>query len=290
MHDMDWNDLRYVLALAREKSFAAAGRRLGTDPTTVARRLRAVEEMLRATLFSRDMSGAMVPTSAGEIAVVRAEAIEAEIGSLSFAVEGMDVAAMGSVRVTAAPFLVNRLLIPASGVLLKAHPRLQLELIGDSRNLSLTRREADIALRLARPAAGAGNRTIARRIATLDYGVYAAGGCDDDAELLPWLTYEDTMAHLPHARWLAVRAEGDTGRAPVLVNEAEGLIQAACAGLGRALLPCIVADRVGGLKRVRSDEKDLPKRELWLLTHPDIRHLARMKVVSEWIETTVCGR
>jgi DNA-binding transcriptional LysR family regulator len=235
------------------------------------------------------MAGAMTPTAAGEIAVARAEAIEAEIGSLSFAVEGMDVAAMGAVRVTAGPFLINRLLIPAAAALLDAHPRLQLELIGDSRNLSLTRREADIALRLARPASQAGSRTIAKRIATLDYGIYVASEYPGDAERLPWLTYEDSMAHFPHAQWLAAAAERDENRAPVLVNEAEGLIHTASAGLGRALLPRLVADGISGLRRL-PDAADLPKRELWLLTHSDIRHLVRIRVVSDWIEATLSRR
>ena len=82
MHDIDWNDLRHVLALKREGSFAAAGRRLGLDPTTVARRLRAIERTLGARLFERGTEGEMRPTPAGEVTADRAEAVEAEIGGL----------------------------------------------------------------------------------------------------------------------------------------------------------------------------------------------------------------
>ena len=286
MHDMDWNDLRYILALEGEKSFAAAGRYLGTDPTTVSRRLRAVERSLGATLFHRGETGSMTLTAAGEIAVARARAIETEVGGLSAALRNADSSVSGSVRVTAAPFLINRLLIPATPDIVSRHPELRLELIADSRNLSLTRREADIALRLARPTEMAGNRIIARRIATLGYGVYVARQTAGAFEQLPWIVYDDSMVHLPHAQWIAAEASKLGARSSVVINEAEGLIQAACAGLGRALLPTLVGDRIDGLVRLVEAQKTPPTRELWLLTHPDIRHLARIKAISAWIEAT----
>jgi len=291
MHDIDWNDLRYVLALTREGSFAAAGRRLGLDPTTVARRLRAIERALGARLFERGAEGEMRPTQAGEVAAGRAEAIEAEIGGLTLAVKGADSEISGTVRVTAVPILINRVLIPAVPDLVARHPGLRLELVADPHDVSLTRREADIALRLARPGSETGGRIIARRIGTLAYAAYAANnrsapdlpgqGID-----LPWLTYEDGMAYLPQARWIAGVARKD-GYAPLVVNDAEPLVQAILAGLGRSLLPCIAADHIAGLTRMPQDGHPFPARELWLLTHPDLRHLARIAAVTAWIEATI---
>ncbi|WP_271024396.1 LysR family transcriptional regulator [Rhizobium sp. RCAM05973] len=284
MHDIDWNDLRYVLALARGRSFAAAGRELGTDATTVGRRLRIVEQHLGAALFQRDAGGMMLPTPTGEIAVARAEAIEAEVAALSGALEAADPMALGKVRLTAPPSFINRLLIRAAPGLLTRHPGLQLELIGDARNFNLTRREADTALRLARPADIANSKVVARRIATLNYAVYVATGQQDQAENLPWLIYEEAMAHLPHARWIAAQAE-KSGRAGALaVNDAESLLQAAVAGLGRALLPTILAEDADGLCRVDTGDKSLPVRELWLLTHAELRQLARIRAVSGWLD------
>ncbi|MBZ9672473.1 LysR family transcriptional regulator [Mesorhizobium sp. ES1-3] len=289
MHDLDWNDLRHVLALAREGSFAAAGRRLGLDPTTVARRLRAIERALGVRLFERGAEGEMRPTQAGEIAADRAEAVEAEISGLALAVEGADSEIIGTVRVTAVPILINRVLIPAIANLVARHPGLRLELVADPHDVSLTRREADIALRLARPGPETGSRIIARRIGTLAYAPYAArhlsvpdlpGQIPD----LPWLTYEDGMASLPQARWIAGVARKD-GYAQLAVNDAEPLLQAVLAGLGRSLLPCIVADRIAALARMPADP--FPTRELWLLTHPDLRHLARVAAVTAWIEATI---
>ena len=285
MHDIDWNDLRYILALDRGRSFAAAGRELGTDATTVGRRLRRVEERLGAALFQRDAGGMMLPTQTGEIAIVRAEAIEAEVMALSGALEAADPMALGGVRLTAPPSFINRLLIPAAPSLLSLHPGLQLELIGDARNFNLTRREADMALRLARPADMANGKVVARRIATLDYAVYVAAGQREQAESLPWLVYEEAMAHLPHARWIAAQAEKSGRVGALAVNDAESLLQAAVAGLGRALLPTILAEDADGLCRVDTGDKSLPVRELWLLTHAELRQLARIRAVSEWLDT-----
>ncbi len=284
MHDIDWNDLRHLLALARGGSFAAAGRALGADATTVGRRLRVLEKRLGTTLFSRDGGGALSPTSAGEIAVAKAEVIEAEVMALSGALDAADPMALGKVRLTAAPSFISRLLIPSLPSLLAQHSGLQLELIGDSRNFNLTRREADMALRLARPADMTNGKVVARRIATLDYAVYVAAGQERHAEDLPWIVYEEAMVHLPHARWIAAQAERSGRSRQLAVNDAEALLQAAAAGLGRALLPKILAQNAGGLCRVDSGDSDPPVREMWLLMHAELRQLVRIRAVSGWLD------
>jgi len=276
MHDLDWNGLQYVLGLARAGSHAGAARRLGLDATTVARRVRALETALGARLFERGPDGNWRPTQAGEIAVTRAEAIEAEMAALSVAVRGIDAAAAGTVRVTAVPLLINRVLVPAAPALMARHPGLELELIADIRDLSLTRREADIAIRLTRPGPEVGDRVVTRRIGTLDYAVYAARDAVDP----PWLTYEGSMAHLPQARWMNRAGER---RSAVTVNDGETLLHGVAAGLGRAILPCLVADRAPGLRRLPWDGDPMPGREIWVLTLPDLRHLARVAAVLGWI-------
>lgn len=283
MPDLDWNGLQHVLALARTGSYAAAARRLGLDATTVARRIRAVEIELGARLFERGPDGARRPTQAGEIALARAEAIEAEIGGLTAAVKGIDTAAAGTVRLTAVPVLINRLLLPAAAGLMARHPGLALELIADVRDLSLTRREADIALRLARPGDEVGDRIIARRIGTLDYAVYSAGWADDP----PWLIYEGGMAHLPQQRWMSRAAEKGGRIAAVTVNDGESLLHGVAAGLGKALLPCLIADRMPGLRRLDWGAEPMPGREIWVLTLPDLRHLARVATVLNWVEAVL---
>jgi DNA-binding transcriptional LysR family regulator len=293
MHDIDWNDLRYVLALAREKSYAAAARRLRIDPTTVARRIREIEASLDVRLFERGAAGDFRATEAGDIAARRAEIIETEIGGLTAAVKGNDGLPDGTVRVTAVPLLINHVIMPAVAGLTAQHPGLRLELVAEPRDLSLVRREADIALRLARPRDDAGSRMIARRIGSLTYAVYAATSWVDDATHLPWLSYEDGMSHLPQGQWTAALAERHGGRlAAVAVNDGEALLQAVRSGLGQAFLPVMVAQGIPGLSRIDVDvdidrqvgSSGALSREIWLLTHPDLRGLARVTIVLDWLE------
>ncbi|WP_233836267.1 LysR family transcriptional regulator [Paraburkholderia sp. ZP32-5] len=286
MPAFDWNDLQYVLAVARDGSLAAVARRLKVDPTTVGRRLRAIEAALGAKLFERDSDGQMRATDAGRIVIQRTQTIEAEIGNLDAAVRTHDVAVRGTVRLTAVPVLINRVLMPALPALIARHPELNIELVADHRDLNLPRRDADIAVRLARPGNEAGERIVARRIGMLAYAVYAAANCADP-HALPWLTYEAGMRHLPQAQWIARVADSDGGLAAVVANDAEALLQGVQAGLGRSLLPCIVADRTPGLVRLPHDHHAPPEREIWTLTHPDVRPLARISAVLAWLDAIV---
>jgi DNA-binding transcriptional LysR family regulator len=288
--EVNWHDLRVVLALARADTLAAAARRLGVDETTVARRLAAAEAALRARLFERIASGALRPTDAGEAAIRHAEHIEREIGALLGEVAGADDTAAGTVRLTAVPILVNRVLVPALPRLHARHPALRVELVAEPRDLSLTQREADLALRLNRPRDAAGSPVLARKLGLLDYAIYVPSSCRRGKEAaLPWVSYDESMAALPQARWIAAAASRSAAPlAPLAVNDAEALLQAVHAGFGKSLLPRAIADREKGLRRFDDDAAPHPpSREIWLLTHPDQRPLARIAAVIEWLEETL---
>jgi DNA-binding transcriptional LysR family regulator len=271
---MEWGDLRYLLAIARAGTSAAAARRLGVNQTTVARRLAAAERAWRPQLFER-RDGVLHPTRAGEAALARAAQVEQEVLALERGIGGADAVAAGVVRVTAVPILANRLLIPAVPRLAARHPRLRLELIAEPRNLSLTRREADIALRLARPETGA---ALARRIGRLDYAVY--GPRRRAAGALAWITYEEGLSHLPQARWIAAAARADAG-APLLLNDAEAIVAAVRAGIGKSLVPCFVGEREPELKRLGRGV--ILARDIWLLVHRDLRAQARIAATIDWL-------
>jgi DNA-binding transcriptional LysR family regulator len=286
MQMMNWNDLRYILAVSRGRTLAAAARLLGVDDTTVARRLVAVQEMIGVRVYERLTDGTLQLTPSGERAALHAERMEREISALDDALSGADDMVSGTVRVTSVPIIVNHVLVPAAQALLKHHPELQLEFVGDARDLSLTRREADLALRLARPKTG-GTKVTARRVGTMRYYVYASASCSArEAKMLPWVTYDEAMAHLPQARWIAATAVRNDERIAALhVNDAEAVLEAVIAGVGRSLLPCVVADgdtrlrRLGGKRRASA-----LSRELWLLMHSELRRLGRIEAVVEWIE------
>ena len=282
MQGENWDDVRIVLSVARTRSFAGAARQLGVNESTVARRITQVEGRLRARLFERNV-GKLEPTEAGAEIVRRAERIELELQAAERAISGADERAAGTVRVTSVPIVVNRILTPALEKLLAEHPHLRIELIADPRDLSLTKREADIALRLARPQNEV--RAIARRIGRLAYAVY--GPARHAGRSLPWVTYEDRMNDLPQSRWIADRIARDgTSEPQLLVNDAETLLQCVTAGLGKSLLPMAVGEREPGLARIGASPSAL-SRELWLMVHPDLRDLIRVRVAMDWIVATV---
>ncbi len=289
MQQLNWNDLRYILAISRGGTLSAAARLLGVDDTTVARRLIGMQETVGARLHQRQADGTLRLTVAGERVALHAERIEGEVGALAAAVAGEGDVASGAVRVTSVPIIVDHLLVPAAPVLLKRHPRLRLELVAEARDVSLTRREADVALRLARPRTG-GTKVTARRVGTLRYGVYASASCPArEAGRLPWIAYDETMAHLPQARWISLAAgRNDERIASVRVNDAEALLHGVLAGIGRSLLPCVVADADRRLRKL--GKTPVLGRELWLLTHSELRSLGRIKAVVQWIEQIAAGR
>jgi DNA-binding transcriptional LysR family regulator len=280
MQDLNWNDLRFVLAVARGKSLAAAARSMEVNESTVARRITQSEHQLAAQLFERN-SGRLNLTKAGELVVAGAERVELETQNLQAAVSGTDQLAAGVVRLTAVPIVLNHILVPALSDLSNTHPDLTIELIAEPRDLSLSKRESDIALRLARPSKEA--KILARRIGKLDYAVYTS--VNTDPNKLPWIIYEDSMRDLPQAHWLAEQINQSENAATVMGNDAEVILACIKAGLGKSLLPIAVGDLDPDLVRINSV---VPlSREIWMMVHPDIRQLTRIKVVVDWLISVV---
>jgi DNA-binding transcriptional LysR family regulator len=273
---MNWDDLRFVLALARAGTLAGAARRLGVNQTTVARRLAALETVLGARLFER-IDGTLRPTEAGVAAIAHAADVEEDVKALEDRVGNENSAPAGQVRLTAVPVLINRLIIPALPRFCATYPRIRLDLIALSRNVSLARREADIALRLARPEQG--GSTLTKRIGRLDYATYGLRG--HEAERLSWIGYDASLAHPPHARLVLAEA-AESAPSPFTVNDAEACLQAVAAGLGKSLLPCFAAAQEKRLARIGPDS--VITREVWLLAHRELRHHRRIDAVVTWLE------
>ena len=281
MQDQDWDDLRLILAIARGGSFAAAARTLAVNETTVSRRLDAAETRFGLALFDR-LQGRLVPTSAGRDAVRHAERAEREYELLRESLTGAGQRVAGRVRVTAVPLIVNRVLVPALAALLKDHPDLAVELVADQSDLSLLGRETDIALRFARPAKEA--RVVARRVADVTYAAYVAA--DVDPAALGWIGYDERVRTVPQAAWVRAAAEGEHLPVVLTADDGETVLTAVAEGLGKSILPCLIADRVEGLRRCGGPDAAW-SRELWLLVHPDMRRLARIDRTVDWIVDTL---
>jgi len=282
MQVLDWNDLRFVLAVARTESLAGASRTLGVNETTVSRRLRRIEQHLNTRLFDR-VNAALVPTKAGEVTIASAERVELEMQNMENLVAGTDYRVAGTVRLTTVPVLLNHILVPELPELIQKHPELNIELIAEPRDLSLTKREADIALRQARPTKELG--AITRRIGHIDYAVYAQVGQSVDS--LPWITFENSMENLPQAQWIAAEMKNENSQKTISVNEGETIIASVKAGIGKSLLPVVIGDRELNLKRL--NEEVAVSREVWLMTHPDLQKLPRIRAAIAWIESCFNG-
>lgn len=284
MQIKNWDNLKVLLAIKRRSTLSAAARSLGVDATTVSRRLSVLQQSIGKPLYSRQSDGSLNLTPLGETISEKAEAMEVQFEKIE-ELAGQGKSCSGTVRLTAVPILANRLLVPASGSLLERYPELLLELIPESRDLSLSRREADVAVRLARPITG-GMATMARKVATLDYAVFTASGVSrEKAESLPWITYEDSMAHLPQSRWIYNETAHESDKfCSLRVHDAETALEATIHGLGKTLLPVIVGANESRLTRYHMPVGSaLPEREVWLLTHREQRRFSRIEAVVEWL-------
>lgn len=276
---LDWEDVRFFAALARHGTLAATARTLKVTHATVARRLANLETTLGQPLFARHRTGLRL-NAAGASALGEAAQMELAAGALHAAHDSAKQTAniTGQVRITVARVFADGFLAERLGGLTKQHPGLELEIVATSRNLSLARREAEIALRLARPAAG---ELVARRIATLDYGFYTSPDYKqriDCGEPPAFIAFDDASDHVPEAAWAQKFL---TGRQVALrANSQSAQAAAARGGAGVALLPGLLARSLGGLEPVEFDEAP-PDRELWLLMRPEVARLARVRVVAD---------
>ena len=273
------DDLRLVRAIGAAGTLTGAARLLKVDHSTAFRRLCAIEICLGAKLFERARQG-YTPTSAGEMVIAAGERILAELTGLEQRLAGEDLRPSGIVRLTTTDTLVD-VLAPVLVALRSEHPGIVVELIVANTFFTLTRREADIALR---PAAAAPEGLVGRRLASVATAPYASAAYLDRCGRRPlreydWLGFEDSLGHLRSARWVSANLSEEriVFRADLLL----ALRSAAVAGFGVAALPCYLADPAAGLRRVTTPLPDM-EGSLWLLTHPDLRKVARIRTVLDF--------
>jgi molybdate transport repressor ModE-like protein len=266
---LDWEDLRVFVALARAGSLSAAARELKVSHATVGRRIAALEETLGRPLFERRVDGYVLTAEGAGVLELAADMEERAQGILRRA--GQEAGLTGTVRLTAPEPFAERFLIPRLAALHRRHPGIILEVVSDPRSLSLARREADLAVRFARPQGG---ELVTRRLATLASGVYAAPGGDTSG----WIGMDDSLAHLPEAKWLARHVGNE--RFVLRANTLTGLLAATRAGFGKALLSRWFAEEEGGLVALPPPAPP-PVREAWLVVHPDLKEVPRVRVVID---------
>ncbi|HWU74162.1 MAG TPA: LysR family transcriptional regulator [Sphingomonas sp.] len=275
---MQWDDLKYFIALARAGTLSAAARKMGAEHTTIARRVASLEAGLGMRLFDRSSGGFVLTAEAARIAELAAR-IERDAFEIERTAQGGKSDLEGQVRISAPPAFAGAFLAARLVALRAAHPGLDIELVGDSRSVSLSRREADIAIRLNPPE---GASIVARRVGTLAFGLY---GERSYVERTPdserhFIGYDESLDHVPQQRWL--RSVFGAQRLVFRSNELATLHQAAAAGMGLAVLPRFMGDADPRLVMVPA-EPPPSGRELWLLIHPDLRRSPRFRAVFDFL-------
>jgi DNA-binding transcriptional LysR family regulator len=283
LQTMDWNDLPYFLAVAREGSLAAAARRLGVNHSTVFRRINALEARLAAQLFDRRPEGYTL-TPAGERALQIAERAADSIDEFERSLAGQDIRPTGEVRLTAPANIAGAYLAPLLPAFAARHPGIRVNLAVSDTDYDLSRREADLALRATPKPPG---HLVGRRVAEIPWMVCAGsaylrrtGGPArmQDLEDHPLIGADIRVRHVGALDWLMSRYPPDAFVAAC--DSLNTMAAMAIAGTGVAILP---ADQVReGLVQLFPMEPAYSA-GLWLLTHPDLRGVARVRALSDFL-------
>lgn len=282
---MNWDDARVFLAVCRESTLRGAARVLGVDQATVGRRVNALEKSLNATLFLRTSEGYAL-TAVGEAALQSVEKMERSAQDLERQIQGLDDRLTGTVRVTTTDSLAIDFLIPAMARLHDTHPDVRVQLDASTQILSLAKREADIAVRNTRPD---NPDLIARRVARWPVGLFASQayidrhGVPEHGSLFEGHDLVVYQPHLQSQKDLALVSE-PLGRGRIVAALSSSLLvrRSIVAGLGIGEIPVISGERDGLVRLWPERTRALPY-DVWLVTHADLRHTARVRVVIDEI-------
>lgn len=284
MHNWDWSDLRYVLAVAHEGSAAGAARALGVNHSTVVRRVRAFEDKAGVRVFDHLSSGYRL-TDEGKAFLAAAESIDGVLHELGRCIVRSDDDLAGHVRITTtdsvAPLFVDKL-----AELRDAHPQVTIDLLITNTRLNLEALDADIAIR---PTLKPPERLVGRKICDVGFGLYAsrdllAEVADSVIETLPTLGLGGPLASSSLGQWLE---ESPLTGPTVMRCDTFLLLQAlAEEGAGCTILPCWLGDSSPRLRRVGPDLLEF-RNHLWLLHHSDVRRSRRVRVVADGLVTAL---
>ena len=281
---MDWDDLRYVLALTRAPTFTRAAEALGVTHTTVGRRLRSIEATLGVRLFDRTPEG-LVPTAAGRDLSEVAEQIEGDVHAAEGRMLGRDSRLDGPLRVSTMDLFFCNLHEAFASFAIR-FPEVDLTVDTSLDRVSLTRREADVALRLTNQPP---EYLVGRRVGRMQFAVYAAEsliariGEEAPLEAYPWLGWSDGPVAAWLDRWLKTHAPG-AAYVLRLDDNARARAWALRAGTGVHFFPCIEGDALPGVRRISSIIEE-HAHDVWLLTLRELRNTTRVRAFMDHMTT-----
>ena len=285
MSHFDWNDLQSFLAMARTGRLTAAAKRMGVDHTTLSRRISALENAMQVQLFERRPTG-FVLTPEGEALLADAEAIETLTVRMGARLHASTAPLTGSVRIGTPEGFGTHFLAPQLAQLATQHPDLHIELVANPRSFSLSKREADIAVSMARPSQG---NVYARQLVDFGLGIYASEPylashppitSRQDLVQHRWIGYVENLMWTTELDYLPMV---DRSIQPRLhISNVISQMASVAGGAGLGVLPHFMARNSSTLRRVLPDEVQLT-RSYWLITHPDTHDLARIQACTDFL-------
>jgi DNA-binding transcriptional LysR family regulator len=282
--DTNWDDYRFFLAIARERSLTAAGRVLNVSQPTVSRRLETLEAKLEVRLFNRTRHGYEL-TPVGQDLYESVQRIEEDFIEANRKIYGANQDLVGSLRITCTEILLTGYLAPFTWQFLQQNPGIELSVACTQSQLSLSRGDADLALRFTDYPPEA---LIGRKLATAAYCIYAASSPAGDQfrhgnrQEWDWIGVHDDM----YNRMLF----GDVMKERRFKHQADSMTAMQSmvrSGLGVTLLPCYVADQDPSLRRAEPDPVPNVSFDLWILYHPDVRRVSRIQLFSDFISESI---
>ena len=275
--DLEWNDLKLILAICRHESLSGAARELGQTHSTIFRRINAVEEKTGVRFFERFPTG-YVMTDAGRTALTYGQRVEAEFNALGLEVLGADGKLTGRVRLTCPEAFAEDL---APGIVRRfraEHPDIRIDLSPGHAAVDMARREAEVAIRATRTPPEA---SFGRKIGDFRFALYATHSYLERAGERPldshdWCMIEGALPWLVPMVWPT--AEAGLPQVVFMSRASRAVLNAVAEGMGIALLPCYFADRYAEVERVSDTVASLDL-TLWVLTHPDLRGTARVRAL-----------
>jgi DNA-binding transcriptional LysR family regulator len=285
---LDWNDLRYFLAVARDGSTLAAARALRVSQTTVARRIAALEEALGIPLFEKRQAGYAL-TPAGQDLVQRAEQVEQAASAFSEAASAQSREVSGMVKITTEEVYAITVLAPLLRELHETYPEIMIELDTSQQVRDLGAGEADISLRSTKRDTQLSAGLVGRQLCVDDWALYCSrdyaarhGVPSTRGEMLqhPFIGGGGGHLWIHYQAWL--QSLGLESQVAMHHATSGGLLSGVRSGFGIAVLPCVVADADPDLVRCVPPPED-HGRILWLFTHERCRHTPRVRAVIDFL-------
>ncbi len=269
MHRENWDDLRFVLAVARQGSVSAAARALSVNHATVLRRIAAFEERHGGAIFDKTPRGYLIPMDKAEV-IEAARAVEAAVLSVDRLIESAQAPLYGTVRLTSTDTFFQTALIPVLKQLRTEAPELDIEIISTNAHLDFARLDADITVR---PTLVLPDEMRGDKVGELGFATFAAEGANDG-----WLGLSSHLSRAGPGIWMAENVAPED-----IVSSADSFIilrDMASAGMGRATLPAILGDVHPKLHRIDAGPRDMSV-PIWVASHMDVFDVPRIRAARE---------